>query len=528
MGKSIKTGIATAAMCLALASCHEYDFTPISDGEAAYQNYENVFIAKYGEPNPNHTWGFGDATRSGMTRSANTDGKSWLQNGYDNIPPADTKNYEAAVTEIFRDEAKWKKYQVTGIDFSDFFVQQVHKGANDVCKYTSYKDGNGTTHEVYGPNLMNQLVCQKKDGTVEHVNNFNYAEFNYGNWNQEVWNGQGGEDGYNDQNNLYKDAIILMQNSGTNAFGWSNSDDNGFNYLDAYMIIEYPENSGYYYVGFDYYRRSDGILCDNYTNKQNEINNKETEYKNNSAGWSEDQKKSALDEIERLKGELANYADCYKNGDKIVDRDYKYDDWIVRITPAKKQLTPSSGPTPLRIIAEDLPASAGDFDFNDVVFDVQLNWPETGKHTITLQAAGGTMPLYIGYVGGTEIEFSKGKPNNVGDYFEVHKAFGVETGKMVNTHDWTATKEPVTIVITGNYSNENEIAVRVKKGNDLPLLTAETGKVPSKLAVSVTYKWCEELKNIEEVYGEKFKTYINDPSVIWYEPTPGTGVYNKK
>lgn len=43
MGKSIKTGIATAAMCLALASCHEYDFTPISDGEAAYQNYENAF-----------------------------------------------------------------------------------------------------------------------------------------------------------------------------------------------------------------------------------------------------------------------------------------------------------------------------------------------------------------------------------------------------------------------------------------------------------------------------------------------------
>ena len=45
-------------------------------------------------------------------------------------------------------------------------------------------------------------------------------------------------------------------------------------------------------------------------------------------------------------------------------------------------------PETIRIIAEDLSASEGsDFDFNDVVFDVQLNWPSEGRHTITLQAA---------------------------------------------------------------------------------------------------------------------------------------------
>ena len=33
-------------------------------------------------------------------------------------------------------------------------------------------------------------------------------------------------------------------------------------------------------------------------------------------------------------------------------------------------------PETIRIIAEDLSASEGsDFDFNDVVFDVQMNWP---------------------------------------------------------------------------------------------------------------------------------------------------------
>lgn len=42
MGKSIKTGIAAAAMCLTFVGCQKYDFTPISDGEAAYVNYENA------------------------------------------------------------------------------------------------------------------------------------------------------------------------------------------------------------------------------------------------------------------------------------------------------------------------------------------------------------------------------------------------------------------------------------------------------------------------------------------------------
>lgn len=479
----------------ALTACSNHDFETWSEGEIAQSKYEAAFIKRFGQPAPNHTWGFGDVTRSGMTRSANTDGKSWLQNGYDNIPPADTRNYEAAVTEIFRDEAEWRKYQVTGIDFSDFFVQQVHKGANDVCKYTSYKDGNGTTHEVYGPNLMNQLVCQKKDGTVEHVNNFNFAEFNNGDWNQEVWNGKGGEYGYNDQNNLYKDAIILMQNSGTDAFGWSNSNDNGYYYTDAYMIIEYPENSGYYYVGFDYYRRSDGVLSDTYYSKMNEVNNKKTDYDNNSAGWSDDQKKSALAEIDRLQAEADKYADCYKNGDKFVDRDYRYDDWIVRITPAKKQITPD--PTPsgdIRVIAEDLTLNeSGDFDFNDVVFDIILKEP-AGKTTIILRAAGGTLPLKVA-----------GR--------EVHEAFGVATNVMVNTGSSKEDIAPVTFTVDGEL-DAKDVKVEVEKNGQWIELTAEQGHAPGKIAVETDYEWCNERQDIEAKYPQ-FKQYVGNPTLKW-------------
>lgn len=166
-------------------------------------------------------------------------------------------------------------------------------------------------------------------------------------------------------------------------------------------------------------------------------------------------------------------------------------------------------PTPIRIIAEDLSASEGsDFDFNDVVFDVIMNYPKTGEHTITLLAAGGTLPLTVG-----------------GE--EVHAKFGVETGKMVNTAGWTAKIDPVTFIVYGNYSNANEIEVRVKKGNDWPLLTAEQGKAASKIAVPNTYKWCEELKDIEEVYPD-FKDYVNNPQLKWWEtPVENAAVYNK-
>ena len=62
------TGVAAAAICLGFASCSRYDFTPISEGEQAYANYENAFIEKFGEPAPDQTWGFGSsdtkATRS--------------------------------------------------------------------------------------------------------------------------------------------------------------------------------------------------------------------------------------------------------------------------------------------------------------------------------------------------------------------------------------------------------------------------------------------------------------------------------
>ena len=71
----------------------------------------------------------------------------------------------------------------------------------------------------------------------------------------------------------------------------------------------------------------------------------------------------------------------------------------------------------VRVVAEDLTASTGnDFDFNDVVFDVELK--ENNLVYVYVRAAGGTLPLYIGE--GNEA-------------VEVHGLFGQDTNFMINT-----------------------------------------------------------------------------------------------
>ena len=172
-------------------------------------------------------------------------------------------------------------------------------------------------------------------------------------------------------------------------------------------------------------------------------------------------------------------------------------------------------PETIRIIAEDLSASEGsDFDFNDVVFDVQLNWPSEGKHTITLQAAGGKLPLCIGVLDKDH---------------EVHNLFGVSLNTMVNTEDWTAHKDPVPFIIDGQYGSGNivDLPIWVQKGSDWVELTAPQGKAASKIAVSTDYKWVKELQDISDAYNN-FDTYVKSgkPAEWWKDNKKDKYIYN--
>lgn len=162
-----------------------------------------------------------------------------------------------------------------------------------------------------------------------------------------------------------------------------------------------------------------------------------------------------------------------------------------------------SGGTPeltpdVRIIAEDLSASEStDFDFNDVVFDVTFT--SNTSALVTLQAAGGTLPLTVAGV-------------------EVHDMFGVSTSTMVNTLAGHKTDYPsVSFEITGIDKSKRgrDIEILVLKGDEWCPLEAHQGVPAAKIAVKPTFVWCDEYEAIESRY-PLFKDWVQNKDVIWY------------
>ena len=160
------------------------------------------------------------------------------------------------------------------------------------------------------------------------------------------------------------------------------------------------------------------------------------------------------------------------------------------------------GGNPLyRVIAEDLSASdAGDFDFNDVVFDVVK--AEGGKTTLKLICAGGTLPLRVRGFGESE-----GR--------EVHEVFGQTTpdaqGKyqMFNTGAGP-TVDPATFTVDGTYitpADIRRIIIEVYKDNVWMELKATTGEAACKILVDDTFKPVVERRNIADE-NNKFTNYV--------------------
>ncbi len=240
--------------------------------------------------------------------------------------------------------------------------------------------------------------------------------------------------------NVEAGSTVLFINSGTYKFSYSNSCDGGKDYFD-YIV---KKVGGYYYVGFSF----------------------------------------------KAKGQ---------NPNEQVAGDNNYDDWIVRIVPAKMKGEEEKNTQ--RIIVEDL-GSIGDFDYNDLVFDAYV-YNKDGQTwaNITLLAAGGTLPVYIC---GCE------------EQVEVHNKFGVSTTTMVNTKNGTVDKSPVefTIKLKNEVSssfNANDIEVKVENNGTLMTLTSNVGKAPEKICVDNSFNWCDEKVNVNKVY-PNFSKYVSNPS----------------
>ncbi len=165
-----------------------------------------------------------------------------------------------------------------------------------------------------------------------------------------------------------------------------------------------------------------------------------------------------------------------------------------------------------RVIAEDLSASEfGDFDFNDVVFDVVK--AEGGKTILRLICAGGVLPLRVrgaNEADGVEVHsvFGQMAPNAKGEY----QMFNTGAGPTVPEKEFT---------VNGEYTTPEQIKniiIEVKKENVWMPLNATQGVAACKILVNDTFKPVRERRNIADE-NKRFTNYVRGMFVDnfwWY------------
>ena len=164
------------------------------------------------------------------------------------------------------------------------------------------------------------------------------------------------------------------------------------------------------------------------------------------------------------------------------------------------------GGNPLyRVIAEDLSASeAGDFDFNDVVFDVVK--AEGGKTTLKLICAGGVLPLKVM---GIEVHGLFGETDPTNGKYQMYN-----TGAGPNV-------DPVEFSINGTFTTPEQIKnikIEVFKEDQWMELKANTGEAACKILVDDTFKPVTERRNIADE-NKKFTNYVQGTFVddFWWK-----------
>ncbi len=484
------TGVAALAFAATFTSCSKtdlYDENKIEQEKEANlnQKYAEAFEAAFGKVGANVDWGF---SSTAMTRSVNVNGNEWATR-----PEVTAEEASAVYAWVNKPKSEIPAesyYEESPVNMKNFFVTQVWGKDNNTndpnAKYKDYDNGN-----VFGGEKMNHLQISK---SAERLGTDGVASANYGegainaNWDH--------ANNFNASQNRDWDGNTMFVDWGTQNFAYHNSTDS--KYHDKWIIVDGAyitdskgvNHAGKYYVCFDFIARNPNA----YTNFQEPgVGNvtvpgawKTVEDAVNAGATASNGHKVASN---WSKGNIVG-------GNMIVDANEYYTDWIVRLVEAKPKRDPLK-----RVIAEDLTASqAGDFDFNDVVFDVVKY--EGGKTTLRLQACGGTLPLKIG------------STNGVGGV-DVHGLFGDTTPdangklKMWNTGAGNS-HDPVDFDIDGQFTTPEQLRalrIEVEKEGQWVLLTANKGVAACKILVDDRFPIVPERHSIANENGN-FTTYV--------------------
>ena len=535
----------------------DIDYTPLVDGKV--QAYQETFVEAYGAIDPNQTWGFtlnnvnaGNVevpAAARMTRGHNADANMWAKYGY-SVPAPLTAAQKDKVRRWFQQH---KNPHGEAINYTTFFVQDVYKGGTNTTGSLSteeYTAANGDT--FIGSNQMDWLTAGSNN---DHINNYNNGQCST---NSTVWDGVTYQEGWpkEDQSQAenwnhivyHSDEIMLMVDSKTDCFGFTNSRQGKQQYNDQYVIIpgdliqlwdksttvngESSDVSGMWFVGLDH-------------------------------GWGStvDSNGYLATEVEEgTEGAFQVPNEGPYKGKWVIDgaADGYYSDWIVRITPGilggeitipidqgeetedkitikttklKYKLTQlvEQG----RVFCEDLgKISRNDLDFNDVVFDAYVTktqtytviqvteddvplpeetvWDEPTYSTeIVLLAAGGTLPLTL--AGSYDVHDVLGH----NPYTTIINTIADKENGTYGNVTADPDPDPVQLGTDFTYKSIVEIPIKVQYSDGSTLeLKAEQGWAPHKILVPIGTKWCREREDIADAYPD-FKSYVGTSAKFW-------------
>ena len=521
------------AALLLSASCSEYN-PDMSEGNLTKEEYEKVmeftqnFKLRYGEIAPDNDWGFGELEVKGSrgvkgTRGVLANKNEWfdkntgqskdgavipgmpsaidrryiLKNSgsgkevkmYDTytsydvnnqIPAGDVTDEEIIyVSEWFRTHPNPTSQAV---NLRDFYVQNVSwdydrqeypNGAKET--HVKWLDGNNAQQQRELNYRMDHLLCvsySNSDGN--HIYNMNNGNTNMADANSDISKIDSTECGQLFEYRTMERYQCVDGEPNVTSFKAHSSDDNRYltNYVLVHLEFTGPKSGKHYsgdYLAFDY------------------------SFDGNSVGASAANK----------------------------EPDGYYSNWIFKISPAYPTTTPDPEYTTetKRVMCEDL-GNTYDFDFNDLVFDVYYTYKGTEANKtnitahITLQAVGGTLPIYIGTDTADptkELHYrmlgqASSSPINVA------ASNGVTHSSVSFTMPATSTDPNDIIICVGTAGNEATDKITI-----LPVSGRGSSLAPQKICVPTSTKWLKENQQIEWGYprfDEWVKGYIKE-SEVW-------------
>ena len=541
----------TVATIFLAAGCSEYNPEEFN-GNLTKEEYEKIseytqnFTLRYGKMDPDHDWGFGELAPKGSKGAVSKSGKSTRLGAFTNTNEwiVFSKRNDGQGDYIY----DYKLNEGIGMDGMSvpgfpssvngwYYTEEgIFKSKEEMLaylkennKYAIQPKGDVTDEEIiYVSNWFRthpNPASEKVDLGAFFIQNISSDcdRVSYPNGAKKTLDGKSLD--------FYMNELKAIQTSGskvhTNNFNSQNSGPipEVLPATEAELYDALPSDYDYTGIGQLPYTQNRIIQCMRTINNEwyhgddeSRVNSFECHSSNDNT-WNENYVLVYLDFVgpksgKHYKGYYLGFDYSYDKDGQKIEADGYYSNWIVKVAYAYAEEDPQQAPDPeitttesRRVMCEDL-GNTNDFDFNDLVFDVYYTYKKDAagnktdiKAHITLQAVGGTLPIYIGAQ-------TTSDPTKELHYLMTH----TNAKNPINVGAGT-TCAPVTFMMSAATTDPNglDICVGSHKATDHIILpkSGNSSLAPQKICVPTTVRWLRESQQIERGY-TKFKEWVNN------------------